>query len=129
MLLKESFEFLGYRFEAGRRSVRKKSLMSFRDKVRAKTKRNRSGSMEEIIKDLNPMLRAWFNSFKQAHRTTFKGNDGFVRRRLSALILSHNKKKGWGKTINAHRKYPNIYFAKLKRFTRPEAWVVACQSR
>ncbi len=55
----ESFEFLGYRFETGRRFVRKKSLMSFRDKVRAKTKRSRSGSLKEITNDLNPMLRGW----------------------------------------------------------------------
>ncbi len=125
----EGFEFLGYRFEAGRRFVRKKSLMSFRDKVRAKTKRNRSGSMKEIINELNPMLRGWFNYFKQAHRTTFKANDGFVRRRLRALILRRNKKKGWGKNSNVHRKYPNTYFAKLELFTSHEAWAVACQSR
>ena len=48
---------MGYRFEAGKRFVRKKSLKSFRDKVRAKTKRSRSGSINEIIADLNPMLR------------------------------------------------------------------------
>ncbi len=125
----EGFEFLGYRFEAGRRFVRKKSLMIFRDKVRAKTKRSRSGSLKEIIKDLNPMLKGWFGYFKHAHRNTFKGNDGFVRRRLRALILRRNKKKGWGKNINAHRKYPNAYFAKLELFTRHEAWAVACQSR
>ena len=33
----EGFEFLGYRFEAGRRRVRKKSLDRFKDKIRAKT--------------------------------------------------------------------------------------------
>ena len=33
----QGFEFLGYRFEAGRRLVRKKSLMALRDKVRART--------------------------------------------------------------------------------------------
>ena len=47
----EGFEFLGYRFEAGRRYVRKKSLKSFRDKVRAKTKRSRSGSLKSPIGD------------------------------------------------------------------------------
>lgn len=125
----EGFEFLGYRFEAGRRYVRKKSLKSFRDKVRAKTKRSRSGSMREIISDLNPMLKGWFGYFKHAHRTTFRSNDGFVRRRLRALILRRNRKKGCGKNTNAHRNYPNTYFAKLELFTSHEAWAVACQSR
>ena len=34
----QGFEFLGYRFEAGQRWVRKKSLVSLRDKIRATTK-------------------------------------------------------------------------------------------
>jgi len=37
--LSHGFEFLGYRFEAGQRWVRKKSLMGLRDKIRALTKR------------------------------------------------------------------------------------------
>jgi len=32
----QGFEFLGYRFEAGKRWVRKKSLMSLKDKIRAR---------------------------------------------------------------------------------------------
>ncbi len=32
----EGFDFLGYRFEAGRRTVRKKSLKRFKDSIRAK---------------------------------------------------------------------------------------------
>jgi RNA-directed DNA polymerase len=35
----QGFEFLGYRFEAGRRLVRKKSLTAFKAKVRAGTAR------------------------------------------------------------------------------------------
>jgi len=121
---------LGYRFEAGKRFVRKKSLKSFRDKVRAKTKRSRSGSINGIIEDLNPMLRGWFEYFKHAYKTTFNSNDGFVRRRLRAILLKRNKKKNcFGRNINAHKQYPNTYFAKLELFTSHEAWVVACQSR
>jgi RNA-directed DNA polymerase len=125
----KGFEFLGYRFEAGRRYIRKKSLKSLRDKVRAKTRRNRSGSMKEIIKDLNPMLRGWFAYFKHAYRMIFRFIDGFIRRRLRAILLRRNRKRGWGKSINAHKKYPNAYFAKLELFTSHEAWVTACQSR
>jgi len=94
----QGFEFLGYRFEAGKRFVRKKSLKSFRDKVRAKTKRSRSGSINEIIADLNPMLRGWFEYFKHAYKSTFNSNDGFVRRRLRAILLKIPKylfRKTW----------------------------------
>ena len=55
----QGFEFLGYRFEAGRRCVRKKSLKSVRDKIRAKTKRNEGHSIEYVIASLNPTLRGW----------------------------------------------------------------------
>ena len=53
----EGFEFLGYRFEAGRRYVRKKSLTRLKDRIRAKTHRSRGTSLARIIDDLNPMLR------------------------------------------------------------------------
>jgi RNA-directed DNA polymerase len=126
----EGFEFLGYMFESKKRYVRKKSLKSFRDKVKEKTKRTRSGSLNEIISDLNPLLRGWFEYFKHAYSPTFKGNDGFVRRRLRAILLKRNKKRrSFGRNINAHRRYPNIYFAKLGLFTSYEAWVTASQSR
>ena len=81
----QGFEFLGYRFEAGKRWIRSKSHQALRDKIRDKTKRNRSGSLREIIEDLNPMLKGWFNYFKHAYRTEFKSIDGFIRRRLRAL--------------------------------------------
>ena len=42
----EGFEFLGYRFEAGGRRVRKKSLERFKDKIRAKTGRTRGDSLK-----------------------------------------------------------------------------------
>ena len=83
----QGFEFLGYRFESGRRWVRSKSRKALRDKIRAKTQRNRSGSMKSIIAELNPMVRGWFNYFKHAYHTEFKAVDGFIRRRLRALLL------------------------------------------
>lgn len=61
---------LGYRFEAGRRWVRHKSLKGFKDKVREKTKRTRGESMRTIIDDLTPMIRGWFGYFKHAHPPT-----------------------------------------------------------
>ena len=125
----QGFDFLGYRFEAGRRWVRVKSRKALMDKVREKTKRNRSGSMDKIIADLNPMLRGWFGYFKHAYRTEFKSVDGFVRRRLRALLLRRNKKKGWGRSLQSHKRWPNTYFAKHGLFTLHEAHAAACQSR
>lgn len=125
----QGFEFLGYRFEAGRRWVRSKSRKALRDKIREKTGRTRSGSLETIIKELNPILRGWFAYFKQAHRTTFRDVDGFVRRRLRAVLRKREKKPGFGRTSRDHRRWPNAFFAEQGLFTLHEAYVLACQSR
>jgi RNA-directed DNA polymerase len=62
----QGFDFLGYRFETGKRYVRKKSLQAVKDKVRKETGRSRGDSLKRIIQDLNPMLRGWFEYFKHA---------------------------------------------------------------
>ncbi len=67
----EGFEFLGYRFEAGRRWVRKKSLTRLKDRIRERTRRTQGESLERIVASLNPMLRGWFAYFKYAHPYTF----------------------------------------------------------
>ena len=125
----QGFEFLGYRFEAGKRWIRSKSRKALRDKIREETQRKRSGSMESIIEDLNPMLKGWFGYFKHAYRTEFAAVDKFVRRRLRAVLLRRNKRRGWGKSLEAHRRWPNAYFAKIGLFTMHEAWLAACRSR
>jgi len=125
----QGFEFLGYRFEAGRRWVRPKSRKALRDKIREKTGRTRSGSLETIIKELNPILRGWFVYFKQAHRTTFRDVDGFVRRRLRAILRKREKRPGFGRTTRDHRRWPNAFFAEQGLFTLQEAYVLASQSR
>jgi len=54
------FEFLGYRFERGRRHVRKKSLDKLKQTIREKTLRTRGQSLTVIVGDLNRTLRGWF---------------------------------------------------------------------
>ena len=125
----QGFEFLGYWFEAGKRWIRTKSRQALRDKIRSKTKRNRSGSMREIIENLNPLLKGWFNYFKHAYHTEFKTIDGFVRRRLRALLLRRNKRKGWGGNLQAHLRWRNSYFAEIGLFTMHETRLSLCQSR
>ena len=124
----QGFEFLGYRFEAGQRRVRDKSLKGFKDKVREKTKRTRGGSLRTIIEDLTVMIRGWFGYFKHAERTTFGSLDGFIRRRLRAVLRKQEKRPGMGRCHDDHRRWPNAYFANLGLFTM-EAAHRASQSR
>jgi RNA-directed DNA polymerase len=125
----EGFDFLGYRFEAGRRLVRKKSLMAFKDKVRIKTRRQQGRSLNAIIADLNPVLRGWFNYFKQAHPWEFGSLDGFIRRRLRAVLRKHEKRPGFGRNQNDHRRWPNAYFAEAGLFALHTARQTASHSR
>ncbi len=64
----QGFEFLGYRFEAGQRRVRQKSLNALKDRVRARTIRSRGDSLGRIIADINPILRGWFGYFNTLNR-------------------------------------------------------------
>lgn len=125
----QGFEFLGYRFEAGKRWVRKKSLKSLRDRIRTKTKRTRGDSIEHIIESLNPMLRGWFGYFKHANPHVFKSVDGFIRRRLRAVLRKQQKRPGMGHCHADQRRWPNAYFAAHGLFTMTEALAVARQSR
>jgi RNA-directed DNA polymerase len=125
----QGFEFLGYRFEAGRRWVRAKSRQALRDKIRQKTGRTRSGSLETIIRELNPILKGWFGYFQHANRIIFRDMDGFVRRRLRAILRKREKRPGFGRGVDDHRRWPNAFFAEHGLFTLHEAHVLASQSR
>lgn len=126
----QGFEFLGYRFESGKRRVRNKSLNALKDKIRSKTRRTRGDSLETIIKDLNPMLKGWFNYFQHAYAGVFSYIDGFIRRRLRSLRYKQMMKSStFGRSRNLSRRMPNSYFAGYGLFTMKEAHIKACQSR
>jgi RNA-directed DNA polymerase len=125
----QGFEFLGYRFEAGRRFVRKKSLKAFRAKVRERTKRTRGDALARIVADLTPMLRGWFEYFKHAAPSQFKTLDGFIRRRLRAILRKQEKRPGFGRCLNDQQRWPNAFFANLGLFTLVTARAGASRSR
>jgi RNA-directed DNA polymerase len=126
----QGFEFLGYRFEAGKRTVRRKSLMKLRDTIRVKTRRTTGKSIEEVIGSVNPVLKGWFNYFKHAHIWTFNTLDAFVRRRLRAILLRQNRKQGCANSKAASFRWKNAYFAERGLFSLHEARMnLASQSR
>src|SRR6266853_825454 len=123
------FDFLGYRFEAGRRRVRKKSLTRLKDSIRAKTKRTRGDSLACIIVDLNRTLRGWFGYFKHAHPRTFTMLDKFIRRRLRSLLRKQDKRPGFGRCRADHQRWPNAFFAQAGLLALDTAWQTARHSR
>jgi RNA-directed DNA polymerase len=125
----QGFEFLGYRFEAGRRIVRTKSLNRLKDTIRAKTRRTRGDSLERIVVDLNRTLRGWFRYFKHAHPRTFIVLDRFIRRRLRAVLRKQAKRPGFGATRADHQRWPNAFFAQAGLLALHTAWLTARHSR
>ncbi len=125
----EGFEFLGYRFEAGRRLVRKKSLASLKERIRGRTLRTRGDSLARIVADVNPMLRGWFGYFKHAHHTTFAAIDGFVRRRLRAILRKQEKRPSFGRGRADHARWTNDFFAQAGLFALVAARQAASRSR
>jgi RNA-directed DNA polymerase len=125
----QGFEFLGYRFEAGRRNVRKKSLDKLKDTIRERTRRTRGDSLDVVIADLNRVLRGWFGYFKLAQSRTFIDLDKLIRRRLRALLRKQEKRPGIGRTVDDQKRWPNAYFADAGLFALYPAWRTARQSR
>lgn len=125
----EGFDFLGYRFEAGRRWVRRRSLRRLKDGIRSKTRRTRGAGLARVIADLNPMLRGWFGYFKHAHSSTFRKLDGFIRRRLRALLRKQEKRPGIGRCLADQKRWPNAFFADAGLFALHTAWLTARHPR
>src|SRR5271165_2273652 len=108
----DGFDFLGYHFEAGQRWPREKSLVKFKDAVRAKTKRTTGRSLAMVIMKLNPTLRGWFGYFKHSRKRTFGTLDGWIRRRLRSLLRKQQRLRGIAKVRGADQtRWPNAFFA------------------
>lgn len=123
------FEFLGYRFERGRRHVRKKSLDKLKETIRVKTRRTRGQSLKVVVADLNRTLRGWFGYFKHAHSSIFGELDQMIRRRLRAMLRKQRGRPGVGNDRVDHQRWPNAYFANAGLFALHTAWQSARQSR
>jgi RNA-directed DNA polymerase len=130
MIEGQGFDFLGYRFEAGTKWVRRKSIQKFRDRIREKTSRLCGKSIQKVIGEINPVLRGWCNYFKDVTKYTLGTFDSFVRRRLRAIIGRQNKKRVFGAGWDNVR-IPNKFFADngLINMEELQRQYSACQSR
>ena len=122
----DGFDFLGYRFQAGRRWPRKKSLERLRATVREKTKRTSGQSLQATITDLNSTLRGWFEYFKHCHRQTFPEIDRWIRMRLRSILRRRLGLRGRGRGAD-HQRWPNAFFAKQGLLSLKTAHAQACQ--
>jgi RNA-directed DNA polymerase len=106
------FDFLGYHFERGLKWPREKSIAKFKEAIRAKTPRKRDGSMDQIVREINPILRGWMRYFQNSVGNVFAPLDTWIRGRLRTIQRKRHKGKGRARGRD-HQKWPNAYFAEL----------------
>jgi RNA-directed DNA polymerase len=123
----EAFQFLGYIFRGSLRLPRSKSVDKLKDHVRAKTQRNRSGALKEIIKSLNYTLRGWFAYFRHCASTAYLPLDKWVRMRLRSILRRREGRKGRGGGSD-HQRWLNAFFEESGLFSLRTAHRNFCQS-
>jgi len=95
----EGVEFLGFVILSKALAVNPKRIKRFKDKVRGITRRSIGRKLEDIIKELNPVLRGWMNYYRVANiKGLARDLMGWIRRRLRMI-----KMKQW-KTYKAMHK-------------------------
>ncbi len=127
------FEFLGYKIKLGYRKLslperkirsqarqdalyaypKEKSIRRFMDQVRQRTKRTRPLRTQELIAELNPLLRGWGEYYKRAHvRKLFQRLDGWIRRRIWSHRYQRWRNAGW-KQLPATKLYGEYELVRL----------------
>ena len=107
----EGFDFLGWHFQGQKKWPRKKSVQKLHDKLRPLTRRTNGLSLDAIIAKANPILRGWRSYFHSSIPSGLSGPDGWLRRRLRAMLRKREKRPAYGRSKADHRRWPNRWFA------------------
>lgn len=112
-------EFLGFRvLNNSDITISKTSLKKIKDKIRVLTKRNRSVSLIELIKELNQLLRGWYHYFKYTKsKNLMLSLDSWIRRRIRCFKIKQRKRKYSIKTLLVSMK-----------ITEQDAWSIGCSN-
>ena len=110
------FEFLGYKIKRGTRPLRlspekirsgvrqgalyaiprQKSIEHFKDQIRKRTRRKAPVSTQQLIAEINPVIRGWGLYYSKAHvRKLFHQLDNWIVRRLWSHRHRRWRCKGW----------------------------------
>jgi RNA-directed DNA polymerase len=122
----ESFVFLGYSFRGDKIYPRRESLAKMKARLTELTPRGRSGSIESIAKELNPILRGWFYYFRHCRWTIFTELDAKLRGRLRRLLLKRHRNNP--ERLPRNHRWPNDYFTAAGLISLREAHLRFAQS-
>ena len=119
------FDFLGYHFEryrdgSGKKWFRKKSEQKLRASLRGKTRRQREGSLGDIIAPVNPTLKGWYGYCRYSAGGALAGVDSWVRRRLRSIQRWRWGRKG-SRRGRENVAMPNAWFAAAGLFSLENA--------
>lgn len=114
------FDFLGYHFEQGKRSPRKKSMQKLKDNIRERTRRANGHSLSRIIEMINSVLRGWFEYFKHCRHRVFTTLDAWIRRRLRSVLRVRRGRRGIARGAD-YQRWSNAFFRQAGLFTMAEA--------
>jgi hypothetical protein len=144
--VRQGFEFLGYKVKRGKKQLRlppskirsgirtgalyayprEKSIRHFMDQIRQLTKRRVPLTTQELIEELNPVLRGWGNYYKRAHvRKLFNRLNGWIVRRIRAHCFHRWRNTRWKQLpetklygeyglVNLVRLIPSLTFQKIE---------------
>lgn len=112
---RENFDFLGFTFKRGISQKSKKmttyyfpsnkAVNAIRKRIRQVVDYRRPLKVEQVVKDLQPVLRGWVNYFRIANSSR---NFGKVKRytaqRIRKFIRKHGQRAGYG-----YKQYPDSY--------------------
>jgi RNA-directed DNA polymerase len=120
--ISQGFEFLGYKIKRGTRPLelapgkirsgaksgslyaypRERSIQRFKDQIRRLTRRKAPVTTQELIEQLNPVIRGWGQYYCKAHvRKLFNQLDRWIVRRIWAHRYKHWRCQGWKELPNA----------------------------
>ena len=121
--VRHGFEFLGFKIKRGTRRLRlapgkirsgtsqgdlyayprQKSIEHFKDQIRKRTRRKAPLTTQQLIAELNPVIRGWGNYYCRSHiRRLFHQLDGWIVRRLWSHRYKRWRCAGW-KTLPSSR--------------------------
>lgn len=114
--VRHGFEFLGYKIKRGTRPLKlpphkiksgtrrgslyvypkQKSIDRFKEQIRKRTRRKAPLSTQELIAELNPIIRGWGNYYSKAHvRKLFNQLDRWIIRWLWSQRHKRWRNNGW----------------------------------
>jgi len=99
----------------GRLIIAKENVKRFKNSIREITRRNRGVSFEQIISELNPKLRGWFEYFKHTKsKGLFRELDAWIRRKLRGFRIKQTK-----------RVIGLVRFLKKQGVVTYQSWIIA----